>query len=289
MRLIFTLLLTAWALLINAAHADTLPKRIVSLTWESTEDLLELGITPLAVADADDYKTWVVRPTLPDSVRSAGSRVEPNLELLAELKPDLILINPSLEGLRSKLERIASVQSFDNFRQDYNNYETARRNYLQLAEQFDRKAQAEQRLAAMDKRILELRQQLDLHFRGHPPKVTVIRFASPAVAYVYGDNSMPQYAMELLQLPPAYPLPATAWGITQKPISELGQINEGVVLHIEPFAQGEKLFSTRLWQVMPFVQNRHFAAVRSTWTYGGVFSVQYLAEALTEALLTIEP
>lgn len=271
------------------AHAAKTPQRVVALTWEAAEHLVEMGITPLAVADADDYKVWVVRPALPSSVLNAGSRVEPNLELLAELKPDLIISSPALEDLRGKLERIAPVESFDSYRQDHNNYETARQNYLTLARQFNRLDQAQQRLAEMDRHIAELRQRLLEHFNGEPPKVTVIRFSTPAVAYVYGDNSMPQYAMNLLHLLPAYPLPATAWGITQKPISDLGKIHEGAVLHIEPFAQEDKLFPTRLWQAMPFVQARRFATVRSTWTYGGVFSVEYLAESLVDALLTLKP
>ncbi|GGM00201.1 ABC transporter substrate-binding protein [Pseudomonas asuensis] len=271
------------------AYSAETPQRVVALTWEAAEHLVEMGITPLAVADADDYKVWVVRPALPEAVLNAGSRVEPNLELLAELKPDLIISSPALDDLRDKLERIAPVESFDSYRQDHNNYETARQNYLKLARQFNHLDQAQQRLAEMDTHIAGLRQQVIDHFHGRLPEVTIIRFSTPAVAYVYGDNSMPQYAMDLLHLKPAYPLPATAWGITQKPISELGRIHEGVVLHIEPFSQKDKLFPTRLWQAMPFVQNHRFATVRSTWTYGGVFSVEYLAESLVDALLSLQP
>ena len=35
---------------------------------------------------------------------------------------------------------------------------------------------------------------------------------------------------------------------------------------------------------MPFVRAGRFASVRSTWTYGGVFSLQYLAEAMVEGI-----
>jgi iron complex transport system substrate-binding protein len=279
------LLLFSCSTLVFAAD---IPKRVVALTWEAAEHLVEMGVAPLAIADLEDYKVWVVRPALPDSVLNAGSRVEPNLELLAELKPDLIITSPALGDLKNKLERIAPVESFDSFRQDHNNYETARQNFLSLARQFDRLPQAEQRLAQMEKHLVELRTRVQEHFQGHPPNVTIIRFSTPAVAYVYGDNSMPQYAMNLLHLEPAYPLPATAWGITQKPISDLGQIRNAVVLHIEPFAQEDKLFSTRLWKAMPFVQNDRFGAIRSTWTYGGVFSVEYLAESVADALLAIK-
>jgi iron complex transport system substrate-binding protein len=49
------------------ALAPAMPaaKRIVALNWEAAENLLELGITPLAVADADDYRRWVAQPCCP--------------------------------------------------------------------------------------------------------------------------------------------------------------------------------------------------------------------------------
>src|SRR5690606_22500578 len=101
----------AWAAAITdspgAHHFTAPPRRIVALTWEAAEQVLELGITPLAVADADDYREWVVRPELPASVLSAGTRLEPNLELLVELKPDLILISPVLADMQAQLARIA--------------------------------------------------------------------------------------------------------------------------------------------------------------------------------------
>jgi len=57
--------------------------RVAALSWEATEHLLMLDVTPFTVADAGDYRAWVVRPTLPAGVPSSGSRLEPNLELLA--------------------------------------------------------------------------------------------------------------------------------------------------------------------------------------------------------------
>lgn len=262
-------------------------ERVVALSWEAAEHLLNLDITPLAVADAGDYRGWVVRPTLPTSSVNAGSRTEPNLELLAELEPSLIVIPPMLEDMRATLERIAPVQAYDSFSLEADNYAQQRDNYLALARRLDREALAHARLDEMEAHILELRRQLFEHFAGNPPKVTVIRFSSPTVVYINGKNSMVQRAMDLLHLKPAYPQPASEWGITQTSITTLGAIRDGVVLHIEPFAQGEAIFNTPLWKAMPFVKAGHFGAMPSTWTYGGVFSVEYLAEHIAEALLKI--
>ncbi|GGY20137.1 iron-siderophore ABC transporter substrate-binding protein [Paludibacterium paludis] len=273
--------------LLFCRQASAAPTRVVALSWESAEQLLELGVTPIAVADAGDYQRWVVRPALPGKVLNAGSRLEPNLELLAELKPDLIIISPTLSDLHPRLSRIAPVLLLDSYRADHDNALVARQQFLQLAERFGRERQARVRLAAMDRRFAQLRRQLHAHYGDRLPGVAVIRFANPAVLYLYGDNSMPQYALKQLGISPLWPQAATTWGVTQKKVASLGRLPPGSVLYLEPFDASEKLFNTPLWRAMPFVRNRQFAAVRSTWTYGGVASLQYLAEALSEALLSL--
>ncbi|HDZ56772.1 MAG TPA: iron-siderophore ABC transporter substrate-binding protein [Pseudomonas xinjiangensis] len=271
-----------------ATNARAQP-RIAALSWEMVEHLLKLGITPVAVADAPDYRSWVVHPALPPGVPNAGTRTEPNLELLAQLRPELILITPLLEDIRDKLERIAPVVSYDDFTQDQDNLLMQRENFLALAQRVGRTPQAHQQLAAMDDSIARMRERLIQHFGAQLPDTTVIRFASPTVVYINGPNSMPQHAMQLLGLQPAYDAPVSRWGNIQTSVTVLGNIDDGAVLYIEPFAQGERLFATQLWQAMPFVRSRRFAGMRSTWTHGGVFCVEYLAAAITDALLTLPP
>ena len=52
-------------LLAGLAQAEP---RVVALSWEATEHLLKLDITPIAVADADQYRAQVARPPLPTQV-----------------------------------------------------------------------------------------------------------------------------------------------------------------------------------------------------------------------------
>lgn len=116
-HLLLVMLLPCGSQAAVSIHQGTEP-RIAALSWEVTEHVLQLGITPVAVADAADYRTWVVNPTLPETVPNAGTRGEPNLELLAQLRPDLILITPLLADIRDKLERIAPVAIYENFTQN---------------------------------------------------------------------------------------------------------------------------------------------------------------------------
>lgn len=139
----------------------------------------------------------------------------------------------------------------------------------------------------MQRRIEDLRQQLLEHFAGELPKVTLIRFTSATHLYMFGPNSLPQHAMDLLGLAPAQVVPSSRWGSIQAPVTQLSQIEDGVVIYIEPFAQHARLFNTELWQAMPFVRQQRLLGMRATWTHGGVFSIQYLAEAICEALLKL--
>lgn len=257
--------------------------RVVALSWEATEHLLKLDITPIAVADADQYRAQVARPPLPAQVPSAGARRAPNLERLAALKPDLIVIGEPLEGMRDELARIAPVTTYGSLSQEHDSYLVARDDYLALAQRFGREDQALRELAAMQVQVDELHRRLVEHFRGQLPKVAVIRFTSPKRARVAGTDSMIDHALQQLHLQPAYPQPNES----VVPVQALASIEDGVVLYIEPFAGQAQLFATREWRAMPFVRADRFAAMPDTWAHGGVFSIQYLAEAITQALLSL--
>lgn len=266
------------------------PRRVIALTWESAESLLEMGVQPLGVAEADGYRKWVVQPALPARTRGVGTRLEPNLELLAALKPDLIIISPVLRALQPQLTRIAPVLLFDVYRSDHDNAARALAVYRELARLFDRQALAEARLQQLSHGLDALRDRLHRHWGNGAPPVRVVRFAGPTVAYVYGRNAMPVQALQCLGLQPAVPDgPATAWGITPTPLLAMGGWRGDAVLYQLPFDQAGRLFGSPLWQAMPFVRARRVAAVASTWSYGGVFSLYYLARAMTDALLTLSP
>ena len=92
-------------LLATAAPAQPNPQpalsapRIVTLDWTIAETLMGMGVAPQAVAQLSAYHDWVAEPALPDTVVDLGLRTQPNLELLADLQPDLILISPMFSNL----------------------------------------------------------------------------------------------------------------------------------------------------------------------------------------------
>lgn len=263
------------------------PTRVAALSWELAENVIELGITPIAVPEINAYKEWVAKPTIPENTLEIGNRAEPNIELLARLKPDVILISDTLKSLQPRLERIAPVVFFDTYRSDHNNAKQADWSFLTIAKLLNKTEVANKKLTEREQIFTTLKTQLNSAFPNGVPPVTSIRFASTTSAYVYGSNSMPQYALDLLDIKPALSLPTSQWGINQQRLKKLNQVEHGIVLYFKPFYQEKKLQESRLWQAMPFVINKRTAAVDSTWTYGGAMSLKYLAEALTAALLKV--
>jgi iron complex transport system substrate-binding protein len=271
---------------LNTSLSET-PKRVAALSWELVESVIELGVTPIAISDIKGYREWVRVPSIPAETQDIGDRAEPNLEKLAQLKPDVILINLAQKDIRSKLERIAPVVFFDNYSADHNNAEQADKAFLALAALLDKEEQAKTKLAQREVKFEELQKKLDRAFPDGLPDVVTMRFANTTSAYVYGGNSMPQYALEKLGIKNPITIKNSQWGLEQKRLKFLRSVDQGVVMYFQPFHQEDQLAKSPLWQAMPFVKQNKVASIESTWTYGGAMSLQYLAESMTDALLKI--
>lgn len=264
------------------------PKRVVVLDWDLLEQLLTLNVTPIGATELSGYQQWVVEPTAPSSIEEVGTRAEPNLEKIAALQPDAIIASSAQEDLLPLLQKIAPVVYLPNFSQKDDAGTVAIAHFNTLAQLFDRTELAEHYLTEMDKRFVQLKTQLARAF-DKKPRVAAIRFSSLSTVFLYTDNSTLNYVLDKLALKPAILLPARPWGIEQQRINSLQFIDDGYVLYIKPFADEEQLSKSILWQSMPFVKQGHINSVRPVWNYGGVFSLQLMAKALTQSLLQVAP
>ncbi|WP_372729721.1 ABC transporter substrate-binding protein [Nocardioides sp.] len=92
----------------GATDVTCTPERVVTLGQGETDSTLALGVTPVGVVSpwTDDWYDY-----LPDEVEEAevvGTEVEPDLEAIAALEPDLILGSKLRhEGLYEQLSQIA--------------------------------------------------------------------------------------------------------------------------------------------------------------------------------------
>ncbi|WP_309064855.1 iron-siderophore ABC transporter substrate-binding protein [Microbacterium sp.] len=71
---------------------DEPASKVAVLEWQQIEDVLSLCLTPVAVADAEGYRTWDTAEELPEDVKDVGTRQEPNLDALFATEPDLVIV-----------------------------------------------------------------------------------------------------------------------------------------------------------------------------------------------------
>jgi ferric citrate transport system substrate-binding protein len=97
------------------------PKRIVALEFSFVDDLTQIGIKPVGIADDNNPKS-IIPPirALVDGYTSVGLRQTPNLETIASLHPDLIIADATRHTkIYEKLQAIAPTIALDSLQQAY--------------------------------------------------------------------------------------------------------------------------------------------------------------------------
>lgn len=173
------------------------PLRVVTLTNDSSEAMLALGITPVGATRSLLGNPWFPHITNQmTGVTVVGQELNPNIELIASLKPDLIL------GSKQKLGRLKPILTLiapTVFVKD--NRRHWQQNFLTYARAVDEAAAGKQYLACLNAQIDTLKTAL----APQPLKsVSVIRF-NPGQVRMYQLDSFTGelFATLGLQRPPA--------------------------------------------------------------------------------------
>ena len=129
------------------------PKRIVILDNLYGEILDPLDITPVGAttgqADSQEFSTLFKKQYKDAKVVSVGWQGNPDLDKIAELKPDLILITGEQEDLYDELSEIAPTVGYQiNTDENWDYHETS----LKVAEIFDKRDEMKKDLDRVDAR-----------------------------------------------------------------------------------------------------------------------------------------
>lgn len=170
-------LLALWGL--NSVHAA--PLRVVTLSNDSTEAVLALGLTPVGATRSLNGQPWYRHiASRMQGVRVVGLENAPNLELIASLQPDLILgSRQQAARLLPTLSRIAPTVLVRDSRTGW------QQNFLTYSRALGQEAAGRQHLARLQQRIACLRQALQ---QQPLRRVSVLRF-NPGQVRVYQLNS----------------------------------------------------------------------------------------------------
>ncbi|THF75766.1 AraC family transcriptional regulator [Cohnella fermenti] len=150
------------------------PQRVVILTNEGTEALLALGVKPIGAVSSWVGDPWYdfIKDDMQD-VTVVGDELQPNLELIAGLKPDLIVGNKARqEKIYEQLKEIAPTVFSEDLGGDW------KTNFKLYSEAVGKQAEGEAALAAYEERIASLKEKLGDKLS---TQVSVVRFSASQV------------------------------------------------------------------------------------------------------------
>ncbi|ACX86984.1 Fe(3+)-hydroxamate ABC transporter substrate-binding protein FhuD [Pectobacterium parmentieri] len=257
--------------------------RIVALEWLPVELLLALGLTPLAIADKRNYNLWVKEPELPESVIDIGLRTEPNLELLAQIRPSMIIYSEGYGPSVAKMSRISPMLGFSFSSEQGKPLTSAQASLMKLADALNMKAVGERHLAE----LAQFLQQEKITLQPYTQRpLLLITLIDSRHALVIGKNSLFQEVMDHIGIENAWHGETSFWGSTIVGIESLANIGDANVLCFEhgDSAISAQLDSNPLWQAMPFVRQQRLQRVPAVWLYGGTLSAMRFCRVLNQAL-----
>ncbi|MDR6287829.1 iron complex transport system substrate-binding protein [Inquilinus ginsengisoli] len=261
-------------------------RRVACLDLLLTETLLTLGVTPAAVGNIPLYQRLVAEPVLPDGVPDLGPLQEPNLELLQQLRPDLILAPSWAEVGSNDIERIAPVAWLPTFSTQKPALEHARSLLAQVAAMTGRDAEAQAWSARADAALAEARQAL-APFADRP--VYVVRFMEDGRhAAIFGGNGMIGDVLARLGLTNAWTGRTNVWGTTSIGIEQLAGNPEARLIHFNRGAETDRalrqLAGSPLWQALPAVRQGRVIETPVVYPNGGLSSAARFAGQLARAV-----
>ncbi|MGL5071179.1 MAG: ABC transporter substrate-binding protein, partial [Aeromonas salmonicida] len=255
--------------------------RIATVDWTIAEILLALGVTPLAVGDVSAYRAWVGEPLLPAEVVDIGLRAQPNRELLAELKPDRILISPLAAPLAPTLSRIAPVQSIALYDPQTDLWQRLHEATLTIAALVNKTAEANVLLTDLNRDLEQMKQTLPVEL----PPLLVVQFIDERHVRVFGRHSLFEAVMQRLGLRNAWQGETNAWGFSVASIEQFMALPAARLVVVDPIPVGvsERLQEPGLWQHLPLVQQAPVLHLPAVWSFGGVLAARRFASLLNEA------
>lgn len=267
----------------SARSATTASPRIVCLDDGLAETLLMLGATPVAIADREVWAAWVVEPPLPPEVADIGTLLEPNLEFLQQLRPDIILSIPYLDGIKPLLERVAPVTTIGLYTEAGTPYRLAVEATRQLARLVGRQAEGEALIARTEAGFAEIGRKL-APLSSRP--VYVVNFMDPRNVRVYGAKSLFQDVFDRIGIRNAWTGETNYWGFSTVGIDGLATASDARLAYLEPLPEGAggTLTESPVWNAMPFVRNRSIMRLPPVLMFGALPSAARFARVLAGAM-----
>jgi ABC-type Fe3+-hydroxamate transport system substrate-binding protein len=278
-----SLLAGAASLFATGADAASSALRVACLDWALAETMLALGAPPIGVVAASDWPRFVIEPALPPQVADLGLQQDINFELLATMRPELILTSPFLEHFEPQLRRIAPVLNLSIY--DDNGPPLAKREAVTrtLAGRIGKEADAERFLAEAEQTFTAARERL-ARLQRRP--LIVATFVDARHVRVYGGASLFQNVLSRLGLENAWSAPVGFFGFMTVGVERLATAGDIHLVTFEPLPPdvAPALRESTLWQRLPFVRAGQMSTLPSTLPFGAMPAALRFTRLLTSAL-----
>lgn len=274
---------------------DGVQSRIIALEWSIAEELLVAGVQPVGVADIAGFEKWVtIDAALSDEVVDVGGRLEPNMEVMAQLNPDVIIgIKGRHEKIKSELEKIAPVIMYDNSTPKAlaNQYAHMLETLRQTGKLVGKEMEVEAAIQRLEDRYAEAKQAIEGADLATKEFVFTQAFSvNQAPTFrIFTKNSIVSHVLENMGLVnKIQDEQEAAYGFIQTNVEGLSKYQEAMLLHT--VQKDDPLFSNlennAAWKNMYFVkENEMYDIGAGVWTFGSVLSMETLIDHVEQALV----
>lgn len=254
----------------KSALASPGPARVVSLDWGVSETLYAMKIPVAGAADNAGYDRMIEAPATPPSTLNLGLWSAPNIELLQELKPDLILIQAWQQGLLPLLRRIGPTETVTIYTRQGSAYEHANLATHSIAQRLSQIDAAELMLTRGEELLDRCRELLSAH---HGESVIVVMIVDGRGFVAFSRASIFHDIVERLGLINAWTgAPQLLCGASIIDLTTLVSSEASHVIVIDPPGQAndEAFFRSQLWQSLPIVKAQRVKHIPSLWEFGAL-------------------
>ena len=258
-------------------------RRIIALEWLPVELLLALGVTPMGVADIPNYNLWVEEPKLPPSVVEVGLRTAPNLELIQQMNPSLILVSQGYGPKAGKLTPISPVLTVTANDGSGHPLQQAIRSLNNLADYLGLQERAAAHLQRYREVVAQTREQLK---SAADRPVLLFSFLDKRHVLVFGEGSLLQEVMSDVGLTNAWDGEKNYWGSATVGIERLASIKNARALCFDHGSKAiiDEVARSPLWQSLPFVRENQLSIVPAVWFYGATLCAMRFCHILSNTL-----
>ncbi|RKP47677.1 ABC transporter substrate-binding protein [Pararobbsia silviterrae] len=277
----------AWAA--NPARTAHPAVRVATPDRIGTETLLSLGVSPLAVGSPSIYAAIGGTPPLSQDAVDIGYPFEPNLEILRELQPDLVVIEAMSASLKGVLEQVAPVFVMeiygDGGRAEF--VERASAEMFRLAQRIGRVDEARHFRQWTDERLQTIRKQM----HGYAKRPVLIAQLDPSGRSIllYARNSVTYDVMQRIGFESAWTGHTNTYGCAQIGLDQLATVPEADLLYIDygeqTVAALAQLAHSPVWPRLPMVRERRVYPIALFDPMGALPTAVQFAEHFQASML----